>query len=80
MLMTTRWRLAEIMARHQIRNKDLLEALGSNRPSTISDWKRSRQMPRIDGPTLDKIAAALSTLSNPPTVIRGVDLIEDQED
>jgi putative transcriptional regulator len=75
----TKWKLSELMARHKIKNKELAEEL-QVRPNTISDMKRTDTMPRIDGSRLDEIAAALTKLSKIGEVVRGVDLLEDRNE
>ena len=75
--MTTVWRLAELMARHNISGQDLAKALGKSE-NAISTMKRSKTMPRINGPQLDAITEALTKLSEIGEPVRGVDLLEDR--
>lgn len=73
----TRWKMAEIMTRHRVTNKELAEHLDM-RPNSISDLKNSLTLPRIGGEKLDEIAAAITALSKIGEVVRGVDLLEDR--
>jgi DNA-binding Xre family transcriptional regulator len=76
--MPTRWKLAELMARHKVTNKEMAEYLGM-RPNSITDLKKADSMPRINGEQLDRIAAALSALSKINEPVKGLDLLEDRE-
>ncbi|BAS59907.1 hypothetical protein NIES2135_20640 [Leptolyngbya boryana NIES-2135] len=78
-IVPTKWKLAEVLARHKIKNKELAERLGV-RPNTISDLKRADSMPRIDGKKLDELAAAITALSKIGGTVRGIDLLEDREE
>jgi len=46
------------MADRQISNKDLAEAVGVH-VNTISRWRSSNEMPKVDGAELNKICRAL---------------------
>jgi DNA-binding Xre family transcriptional regulator len=74
----TRWRMAELMSRHRVTNKELSDHL-KVRPNTISDLKRSTTLPRIGGEKLDELAAAIATLSKIGEPVRGIDLLEDYD-
>lgn len=56
------WRLAEIMARHDIKGTDLAERLGVT-PKAVSNIRRAKTMPRLDGEALDRLCIALSELA-----------------
>ena len=57
MTMPTAWRLNELMARHDVSGKDLAGELGVSE-NAITNLRKAKKMPRIDGDRLDKIAAA----------------------
>lgn len=59
-----RWRLAEILARHGIKNKDFAEALGVG-PNAASSLKTSETMPRLDGERLGEILDILNQMGKP---------------
>jgi DNA-binding Xre family transcriptional regulator len=61
--MTVRWRLKEVMARYDIRNIDLQQAMQLNK-NAISNLKNAKSMPRIDGKRLDQLCKVLSELSH----------------
>jgi putative transcriptional regulator len=69
-----RWRLNEVMARHDIRAKELAEEMEVSQ-SAISNL-RKRSMPRLSEETLDKLCRALNKLSQEKTTITPGDLIE----
>lgn len=69
-----KWRLNEVMARHDIRSKDLAEEMEVS-PSAISNL-RKRNMPRLSEETLNKLCQALNKLSQEGTLITPGDLIE----
>lgn len=69
-----RWRLNEVMARHDIRAKELAEEMGVS-PTTVSNL-RKRNMPRLTEETLDKLCQALNELSEEGGLITPGDLIE----
>lgn len=79
MVVPTKWRLAEVLARHKIKNKELADYLGV-RQNTIADLKKADSMPRIDGKKLDEIAAAITALSKIGETVRGIDLLEDRSE
>ena len=56
------WRLAEIMARHDIKGVDLAERLGVT-PKAVSNIRRAKTMPRLDGQALNRLCIALSDLA-----------------
>jgi putative transcriptional regulator len=62
-----KWHLAELMARHQIKAKDLADKLGVNN-NAISNLKASKTLPRIGGDKLDELIDALSELADPESV------------
>jgi putative transcriptional regulator len=76
--MPTRWKLAELMARHKITNKELAVYLDM-RPNSITDLKKADSMPRINGEQLDRIAAAITALSKINEFVKGVDLLEERD-
>jgi len=76
--LSTKWKLAELMARHRISNKELAAYLDM-RPNSITDLKRAESMPRINGEQLDRIAAAVTALSKIGESIKGIDLLEDRD-
>lgn len=53
-----KWKLRQLMADRQISNKDLAEAVGVH-VNTISRWRSSNEMPKVDGAELNKICRAL---------------------
>lgn len=55
------WRLGEIMVRHDVTGIVLAEKLGIT-PKAISNLKRSKTMPRLDGKALERICIALSEI------------------
>lgn len=57
-----RWRLAEIMARHKIANKALVETLDVSH-AAISNLKNSDLLPELNSQKLCKLASVLSKLS-----------------
>lgn len=69
-----RWRLNEVMARHDIRAKELAEEMEVS-PSAISNL-RKRNMPRLTEETLNKLCQALNKLSQEGTLITPGELIE----
>ncbi|AFZ30665.1 helix-turn-helix domain protein [Gloeocapsa sp. PCC 7428] len=69
-----RWRLNEVMARHDIRAKQLAEEMEVS-PTTVSNL-RKRNMPRLTEETLDKLCKALNSLSREGIPITPGDLIE----
>lgn len=69
-----RWCLNEVMARHDIRAKELAEEMGVS-PTTVSNL-RKRSMPRLTEETLNKLCRALNNLSHERTPITPGDLIE----
>lgn len=77
-LLSTRWRLSELMSRHEVSGKDLADYLGISY-NAMSALRKAKKMPRIDGDRLDQIAAGLSSLSKIGEPVRGIDLLEDFE-
>lgn len=73
--MTVRWKLAELLARHSIKNKELGEALNIG-PNAVSSLKNSPSMPRIDGDKLGDILNALNQLGNPELMDGGITLLD----
>lgn len=71
-----RWKLKEVMARYDITGVDLADELRV-RTATISNLRRSKGMPRLNGEKIDELTAALSKLSG--TKIYFHDLYEDTE-
>lgn len=69
-----RWRLNEVMARHDIRAKQLAKEMEVS-PTTISNL-RKRSMPRLTEETLNKLCKALNKLSHERTLITPGDLLE----
>ncbi len=69
-----RWRLNEVMARHDIRAKELAAEMEVS-PAAISNL-RKRNMPRLTEETLDKLCRALNKLSQEKSLITPGDLIE----
>lgn len=57
-----RWKLAEIMARHRIKGKDLADSLSIS-GNAVSSLKNSQSMPKIDGERLNQICNSLSKLA-----------------
>jgi putative transcriptional regulator len=78
-LVPTKWKLAEILARHKIKSVELAKELGIS-TNAMSGLKRADTMPRIDGDRLDELAAAITKLSKIGESIRGVDLLEDRDE
>ncbi len=68
-----RWRLNEVMARYDIRPRELAEEMEVS-PSAISNL-RKRNMPRLSEETLNKLCHALNKLSQEGTLITPGDLI-----
>lgn len=71
-----RWKLAELMARHGIKPKDLAEEMGYTRDAVSN--LRKRTMPRLTGDTLNNLMNGLSKLSG--VTITSNDLIEYEKD
>ncbi|MDV2994978.1 MAG: hypothetical protein N4J56_004632 [Chroococcidiopsis sp. SAG 2025] len=69
-----RWRLKEVMARHDISVKDLAAALDVN-PTAVSNLRKT-EMPRINGAQLNALCLNLQRLSKLPEAITPADLIE----
>lgn len=68
-----RWKLAEIMARHKITNKALVEVLNLS-PTAISNLKNSEYLPELNSNKLCNLSQALSKLSG--SKITPFDLME----
>lgn len=69
-----RWRLNEVMARYDIRAKELAEEMDVSQ-SAISNL-RKRSMPRLTEETLNSLCQALNKLSQEKTLITPGELIE----
>lgn len=65
-----RWRLAEVMARVQMTNRELAKVLGTHETS-VSRLKTANTMPRIDGDKLEHLCNCLNYLYR----TKGVDLV-----
>ncbi|MGK7948263.1 MAG: helix-turn-helix domain-containing protein [Xenococcaceae cyanobacterium] len=72
-----RWRLKEVMARHDIKGKELAEELGVNE-SAVSNWRTSKTIPRIGGERIEEICGALSKLAKKK--ISFIELVEEVEE
>ncbi len=71
-----RWRLNEVMARHRIKGGDLAEFMGVS-DNAISNLRKARTMPRIDGERLNQLCNGLNELAKAPDrIITPTDLIE----
>ena len=75
--MPTAWRLNELMAKHRVKGVDLAQELGIS-TNSVASLRKHKRMPRIDGDRLDKIAAALTKLSEIGEKVHGVDLLEER--
>jgi putative transcriptional regulator len=53
-----RWRFNELMARVRMKNKEMGERIGKHQ-ETISRWRRTDKMPKVDGDELSAICKAL---------------------
>ena len=71
-----RWRLSEVMARHKITGKALAEELDV-RQESISNWKTSESMPRINGKKVELLLEALTKLAGQTIVF--ADLYEESQ-
>ena len=71
-----RWRLNEVMARYKITGKALAEEL-KVRQESISNWRTSETMPRINGNKVDSLLKALSKLAGETIVF--ADLYEESQ-
>ena len=54
-----KWKLRQLMADRQISNKILAE-LVSVHPNTISRWRSTNEMPKVDSPEVTKLCNALN--------------------
>lgn len=57
-----RWRLREVMARYNIKSKDLAKELDIS-PNAMSALRKAKTMPRIDGLALNLMCNALNELA-----------------
>ncbi|MBW4670187.1 MAG: helix-turn-helix transcriptional regulator [Cyanomargarita calcarea GSE-NOS-MK-12-04C] len=57
-----RWRLKEIMARHNIKGKDLAQKLDIS-ANAMSSLRKAKTMPRLDGMALNLMCNALNELA-----------------
>ncbi len=57
-----RWRLKEIMARYNIKGKDLAHKLDIS-PNAMSALRKAKTMPRLDGMALNLMCNALNELA-----------------
>lgn len=57
-----RWRLKEIMARYNIKGKDLAQKLDIS-PNALSALRKAKTMPRLDGMALNLMCNALNELA-----------------
>jgi putative transcriptional regulator len=71
-----RWKLAELMARHGIKPKDLATEMGCTRDAVSN--LRQRTMPRLSGDTLNNLFRSLNALSEEAVTFN--DLFEYKED
>jgi putative transcriptional regulator len=71
-----RWKLAELMARHGIKPKDLASEMGCTRDAVSN--LRKRTMPRLSGNTLNSLIKSLKALSGEEVTFD--DLLEYKED
>ncbi len=65
-----RWKLAEVMARVQMTNRELAQVLGTHETS-VSRLKTANTMPRIDGDKLEHLCNCLNHIYRK----KGVDLV-----
>lgn len=54
-----KWKLRQLMADRQISNKVLAEMVEVH-PNTVSRWRSSNEMPKVDGSELNRICSALN--------------------
>ncbi len=71
-----RWRLNEVMARYRIKGGDLALFMGVS-DNAISNLRKARTMPRIDGNRLTQLCDGLNELAkDSEKIITPTDLIE----
>jgi DNA-binding Xre family transcriptional regulator len=70
-----KWKLAELMARHRIKAKDLAIQLEIN-PTAVSNLKSARTMPRFDGDRLSQLLTALNQLADKKTIESPIGLLD----
>lgn len=70
-----RWKLKEIMAKHNITNNALAKEL-EMRPASISYWRNAKTIPSIGGDRLVRLCEALSKLAG--TKINFSELYEEE--
>lgn len=68
-----KWKLASIMANHQILGNELAKKLGVT-PTTISSMRRSKTMPTMNGIKLNRLCHVLSDFAG--EVVTPGDLID----
>ena len=61
-LKVLRWKLKEVMARHDIQGIDLAKEMRV-RTATISNLRNSKTIPGIGGEKIDRLTASLSKLA-----------------
>lgn len=76
-----RWHLKEVMARHDIKGKDLAIAMQVS-PNSVTSLRSSKTMPRIDGETLGNLCMELRKLSGDETITPAtlISFLPDKED
>ncbi|MCC5640774.1 helix-turn-helix transcriptional regulator [Nostoc sp. CHAB 5844] len=57
-----KWRLKEVMARHNIKARDLASEMGVS-ANSVSNLRNARTMPRLDGEILNNLCEALNRLA-----------------
>jgi DNA-binding Xre family transcriptional regulator len=57
-----KWRLKEVMARHDIKAGDLAKCMGVSHNS-VANLRRAKTMPRLDGESLNRLCNALNSLA-----------------
>lgn len=57
-----KWRLKEVMARHNIKARDLADEMGVS-ANSVSNLRNARTMPRLDGEILNNLCEALNRLA-----------------
>ncbi len=71
-----RWKLKEVMARYDIKGMDLAKALDVS-TNTVSNLRKAKTMPRLDGDQLNLLLDALNRLAiDKNEVISHISLIE----
>ncbi|WP_341532114.1 helix-turn-helix transcriptional regulator (plasmid) [Nostoc sp. UHCC 0302] len=57
-----KWRLKEVMARHNVKARDLAAEMGVS-ANSVSNLRNARTMPRLDGEILNNLCESLNRLA-----------------